>query len=341
MRTRSLLLMSGIVLLASPLEAQVRTVTGTVVDSTSGSGIVDARISVRGTSLVVSTTPDGRFTIVRAPEGEVTLAVRRIGYKPSDVRVAAAQSEVRVALDRDRLQLAEVVITGQATAVARQNLANAVATVSAEDVGRVSSQSVEHALQGKVVGASIQTNSGAPGGGVQVKLRGVTSINAASEPLYVVDGVVLSNVAIPSNQNAVTRAAGGSNPSLTQDGQVNRIADINPADIENIEVLKGASASAIYGSRASNGVIIITTRRGRPGPPQLNLTQRFGFYRLSNTLGSRTFNTVEEAVAGFGASAAQHFRPGVVFDQERELAGRTPLSTETIADISGGDDNTR
>lgn len=341
MRIRSLLLTSGVVLLASPLGAQVRPISGTVADSVSGSAIGDARVSVRGTSLVTSTAADGRFTVARAPVGEVILAVRRIGYKPTDVRVPAGQTDVRVALERDRLQLAEVVITGQATAVARQNLANAVSTVSAEDVSRVSSQSVEHALQGKVVGATIQTNSGAPGGGVQVKLRGVTSINAASEPLYVVDGVVLSNVAIPSNQNAVTRAAGGSNPSLTQDAQVNRIADINPADIENIEVLKGASASAIYGSRASNGVIIITTRRGRTGAPRLNLTQRFGFYKLSNTLGSRTFATEAEAVSAFGAAAAEHFTPGVTFDQERELAGRTPLSTETIADISGGDDNTR
>src|SRR3712207_9098422 len=83
--------------------------------------------------------------------------------------------------------------------------------------------------------------------GVQVRMRGVTSINAASEPLYVVDGVIISNVAIPSNQNAVTNAASGSNPALTQDAQVNRVADINPNDIETVEVLKGAAASAIYG----------------------------------------------------------------------------------------------
>ena len=95
--------------------------------------------------------------------------------------------------------------------------------------------------------------------GLQLRLRGITSINATAEPLYVVDGVVMSDVAIPSNQNFVTKAASGSNPSLNQDAQVNRIADLNPNDIENIEILKGASASAIYGGRASNGVVIITT----------------------------------------------------------------------------------
>lgn len=341
MRVRRLLLTSAVLLLAVPLGAQVRTITGTVADSLGGEPIADARVSVRGTTLGVGTGPNGRFTLAGAPAGEVSLAIRRIGYRPVDVRVPSDQQDVRVLLSRDRLQLAEVVITGQATGVARQNLANAVATVSGEDVSRVSAQSVEHALQGKVPGAMIQTNSGAPGGGVQVRMRGVTSINAASEPLYVVDGVVLSNVAIPSNQNAVTRAAGGSNPSLTQDAQVNRIADINPNDIENIEVLKGASAAAIYGSRASNGVVIITTRRGRIGAPQVNVTQRLGFHKLSNTLGSRTFTSAAEAEAASFADAASFFRPGVVFDQERELAGRTPLSAETSADISGGDENTR
>lgn len=341
MRIRSALAAAILVLAANPVAAQVRTIRGTVTDSLSGEGISAARVSVRGTTIVTVTGPAGDFVVASAPAGEVTLAVRRIGYKPQDVRVVATQQEVQVALGRDRLQLSEVVITGQATAVARQNLANAVATVSGEDIARVSAQSVEHALQGKVPGAMIQTNSGAPGGGLQVRMRGVTSINAASEPLYVVDGIAVSNVAIPSNQNAVTRAAGGSNPALTQDAQVNRIADLNPNDIENIEVLKGASAAAIYGSRASNGVVIITTRRGRTGAPRLNVTQRLGYYKISNTLGSRTFNTVEEAVAVFGAAAAEHFQPGVVFDQERELAGRTPLSTETVADISGGDENTR
>jgi len=110
-----------------------------------------------------------------------------------------------------------------------------------------------------------------------MRLRGVTSINGSSEPLYVVDGVVLSNVAIPSNQNAVTKSTQGSNPSLTQDNQVNRIADLNPNDIESIQVLKGPSASSIYGSRASNGVIVIeTTKRGASGPPRVTFSARTG-----------------------------------------------------------------
>jgi len=340
MRIKVLAAATFLLLWSAPAMAQ-RTVTGTVIDAVSAVPLEGVSISVRGTTTTVTTVAGGRFTLNSAPAGPITLTIRRIGYQPSTVTVPANQSDVRAVLTKDLLHLSDVVVTGQATVVERRNLANAVSTVSEEEIKRVSSESVEHALQGKVAGATISANSGAPGGGVQVRLRGITSINAASEPLYVVDGVVMSNVAIPSNQNAVTRSTGGSNPNLTQDGQVNRIADLNPNDIENVEILKGASASAIYGSRASNGVIIITTRRGRSGARRINATQRLGFSSISNTLGSRTFATKEEAVAVFGPSAADYFVPGVVYDQEKELAGKKPLSSESIIDMSGGDDNTR
>ena len=332
---------AALLLWSAPILAQTRAVSGTVVDAQSGAPIEGARVAVRGSPAGVVSGAGGRFTLPGAPEGAIALAVRRIGYTPTVINVAAGQTDIRAALTRDLFHLSEVVVTGQATVVARQNLANAVATVSAEDISRVSAQSVEHALQGKVAGAAISSNSGAPGGGVQVRMRGITSINATSEPLYVVDGIVMSNVAIPSNQNAVTRSTGGSNPNLTQDGQVNRIADLNPNDIENVEVLKGASASAIYGSRASNGVVIITTRRGRLGARQINAIQRVGFSAISNTLGSRTFTSAAEAVSVFGASAATTFQPGVVYDQEKLLAGKKPISAESVLDMSGGDEDTR
>ena len=341
MRMRCAALVLAMLLSSVPVLAQTRTITGTVTDAETGQPLEGARVGVRGTALSTTTGPDGKFTLGNIPGGNVTIAIRRIGHNFVDLPLPAGQNELRAALRRDPLRLSDVVVTGQATAVDRRNLANAVATVSGEEVSRVSAQTVEQALQGKVVGASIQANSGAPGGGMQMRLRGVTSINGSSEPLYVVDGVVLSNVAIPSNQNAVTKSTQGSNPSLTQDNQVNRIADLNPNDIANIEVLKGASASAIYGSRASNGVVIITTRRGTSGERRVNATQRIGFSKISNTLGSRTFNSLAEATAAWGASAANFYTPGVVYDHERELAGRTPMSSESVVDVSGGDADTR
>ena len=245
-------------------------------------------------------------------------------------------------MTRDVFRLDEIVVTGQATGVERRNLANAITTIRAADIEAVPAQSVEHTLQGKVAGANIQTNSGAPGGGTQVQMRGVTSIIGSAAPLYVVDGIVMSDVAIPSNQNAVTSASGGSNPSLNQDAQVNRIADLNPYDIESIEVLKGASAAAIYGSQAANGVVIIRTKRGTVGAPQVNLTQRFGYYSLANTLGSRVFETQEEAEDAWGQLGTDFWvPPSQAFDHERLLAGRKDLSYETAASVSGGSETTR
>ena len=165
-----------------------------------------------------------------------------------------------------------------------------MATVSGSELTRAPSGTLESALQGKIPGALIQANSGAPGGGMQVNLRGVSTINAQTDPLFVVDGIVISNDAIPNGADAVTQAQAGGNPR-NQDNPTNRIADLNPEDIERIEVLKGGSAAAIYGSKATNGVVIITTKRGSAGKPQFNMTQRFGVFSRSNELGRRTFAT--------------------------------------------------
>ncbi len=343
MKSRFVLLLALLVGLgATSLEAQTRVLSGRVTDALTGEPVVGAEVTVPNTAIRTFVNDDGSFTL-GVPTGAVQVLIRRIGYKRYLLTVPAGQNNVTAELERDVLQLEEVVITGVATGVSRQNLANAVGTISGEDVAEVTSQSVEHAIAGKVAGVDIQQNSGAPGGGVQVRLRGTTSINATAQPLWVVDGVLMSDVAIPSNQNAVTAATGGNNPSLTQDGQVNRIADLNPEDIESIEILKGASASAIYGSKASNGVIIVRTRRGRAGPPRFNVSQRFGTFDLSNKLGSRTFEDAAEldGLFGAGTAASVGFTPGVSFDHEEQLAGRNALSSETSFNLSGGDEDTQ
>ena len=219
--------------------AQQRPISGKVVSATTATPIAGASVSVVGTPIGAVTNDRGEFSLA-APAGAVTLAVRSVGFKRQQLAVSADQASVSVSLEPDVFNLEAVVVTGIATGVERRNLGNAVATVSAAQLGFAPSASVEQQLQGKVAGADIQENGGAPGGGLQVRLRGVTSINATAEPLYVVDGVIVSDVAIPSNQNAVTAASGGSNPSLNQDAQVNRIADLNPNDIESMEILRGA-----------------------------------------------------------------------------------------------------
>src|SRR5207244_2590099 len=286
---------------ARPPQPLVRTISGRVTSSVTGAAVVGASVSVVGTRITAATGDNGEFTL-SAPDGAVTLLIRGIGYKRSTIPVPADQSTVDVRLEPDVFNLEAVVVTGQATGVEKRNVPNAVGTVPAGDLSRVPAPSLETAVQGKVPGAVIQQNSGAPGGGIQVKLRGVSTINGLSSPLYVVDGVIMSDVAITNNQQVVTLSNQGSNPSPLQQNQVNRIADLNPYDIENVEVLKGASAAAIYGSKAANGVVVVTTKRGQPGEPRFNVTQRLGFSELAHELGSRVFRDSADAVTVYADS---------------------------------------
>jgi TonB-dependent starch-binding outer membrane protein SusC len=323
--------------------AQQRPISGKVYSTTTSEPIASATVSVVGSPVAAVTNGRGEFSL-SAPPGALTLQVRSVGFRHRQVAVAADQTSVDVGLEQDVFNLEAVVVTGQATAVEQRNLANAVTTVNAEQLNRAPTPTLESALQGKVPGALIQLNSGAPGGGGQIQLRGVTTINAGVDPLIVVDGLIVSNDAIPNGMNAITAAQAGGNPR-NQDNPVNRLADLNPADIDNVAVLKGASAAAIYGSLAANGVVIITTRHGQPGKPRFTLAQRFGTFSVSNTLGSRVFKDSIEAKAAFGKNAPQFCTlPGgacPAFDNEGVLFGEHQLSWETDGSVSGGTEDTR
>ena len=328
-------------LLGPSAAAQVRQVSGAVTNAQTGQGIAEATISVQGTRIVAQTGPDGRYSL-NAPDDTLTLVVRAIGFRSHTDTLPMNVATADVALEPDIFKLEEVVVTGQSTGIEKQNLPNAVATVSGSEITRAPTGTLESALQGKIPGALIQSNSGAPGGGIQVNLRGVSTINAGTDPLFVVDGVVISNDAIPNGADAVTQAQAGGNPR-NQDNPTNRIADLNPEDIERIEVLKGGSAAAIYGSKATNGVVIITTKRGQAGKPQFNLTQRFGMFSRSNELGRRTFGSLAEALDVYTDTAlvTSVFQPGRTFDVEDQIYGRQALSYETSASVSGGTEQTR
>ena len=346
MRTRSCLVSLALALSfgAASATAQQRQITGRVTSATTGDAVPGASVAVVGTAIVAATGNDGRFTVA-APEGDVSLVVRRIGFKRKSVPVPAAQSSVEVTLELDVFNLEAVVVTGLATGVEQRNVANAVSVVGAEQLTRAPTPTIESALQGKIPGALVQMNSGAPGGGGQITLRGVSTIIGSVDPLIVLDGIVISNLAINNNANAITESRVGGNPS-PQDNPVNRIADLNPADIDRIEVLKGASAAAIYGSKASNGVVIITTQRGRVGAPRFHLTQRLGTYALAHKLGFRKWRDSTEAVTGIWADSALigQLCPASsgcpFFDHEKELFGRHDLSEETFASLTGGTEQT-
>jgi TonB-linked SusC/RagA family outer membrane protein len=216
--------------------------------------------------------------------------------------------------------------------------------VSSEALQRVPAPSLESALQGKVIGASINMNNGAPGGGGQIQIRGASSLIGRIEPLIVVDGVAISN-AVRSNQMAVI--TGSLNKG--EENGTNRLADINPNDIESVEVLKSAAASAIYGSQATNGVVVITTKRGREGSPSFNFTQRVGASSLIRKRGSRHFQNLAQALSAIGANPEGIAAATAVctasscpyYDYQGELYGRKSPSFESVMSLSGGVGSTR
>jgi TonB-linked SusC/RagA family outer membrane protein len=314
-----------------------RRVTGRVT-ATSGEPVQAASVNIQGTTIGAYTGEDGRYTLNNVPAGAQVLVVRRIGYRRATQPLQATSDALDVRLEKDVLQLETQVITGTTTTVSSANAANSVAQVSGDQLNRAPTPTIENALQGKIAGAVISTNSGAPGGGSQVQLRGITSINAASSPLYVVDGVLVNNSQIGTGLNSITGA--GANISNSQDQPVNRISDLNPADIESIEVLKGASAGAIYGSKASNGVIVITTKRGSAGRTSSSFTQRVGQFSLSKKLGMRCFSSAADVATTNFDPAEFTAAGGACNDFEEQLYGGNPLSYESIGSVRGGSGGT-
>ncbi|MSR06961.1 MAG: SusC/RagA family TonB-linked outer membrane protein [Gemmatimonadetes bacterium] len=332
----------------SQASAQTRIVTGRVTDSLTSEPITSGQVTVQGTNIGTTVKDDGTFTVA-VPQRDVLITVRSIGFKRREVAVPVSQNSLTAALDRDFFQLEAIVVTGQATGVERRNLANAVSSISADQLVKSSLNSVDQALQGKLAGAQIYSNSQAPGGGIQVKMRaGMNSVLGNSLPLWVVDGVIINNQEIGSGLNGISRGGGmGCSESGAacgnQDQVLNRASDLNPNDIESVEVLKGAAAAAIYGSKANNGVIIVTTKKGRVGVPQFTLAQRFGRGEISHRLGPfRRFADQAEAVTAFSdaTKVAATWTPDY-YDHEMEIFGEKPFNHETSISMGGGTENTR
>lgn len=337
------ILLLGVLFCLSQAAFAQFTVTGTVVDKDNGELLVGANIYHEETNRGTTTDANGAFSI-ELPGQSATIRVSYIGYVAQNVEVNAGDSRnLQIELTSDVANLEEVVVTGLASTVKRSNLANSVSSISADQLtGVAPAQTLSSNLYGKITGAEISANSGAPGGGISTRLRGITSINGASQPLYVVDGVYYNNDAINTGSNEVTEAAAAGSTTL-QENPVNRIADLNPEDIESIEVLKGASAAAIYGARASGGVVIIRTKRGEPGTPQFSLSQRVGITTISNKLGMRSFDA-DKAEAAFGPTGRTLFEQAAsqnrFIDYEEELYGQEGMLSKTMLSTGFGNEST-
>lgn len=270
--------------------AQDKVVTGKVTDSKDGSAVSGASVVVKGSRAGTSTDNEGNFRL-SVSSSATTLVITSVGFDPVNVDITG-KTAVTASLTPQPGGLSEVVVTGYGTA-RKKDLTGSVTSVKAKDFNKGVNTSPDQLIQGKVAGVQVVNNSGAPGGGTSIRIRGNSSLRAGNNPLIVIDGVPLSStnsrpdIGVPGD-------IGGSTPSG------NPLNFINPADIASMDVLKDASAAAIYGSRGSNGVILITTKRGQAGAAKIDFNASVGTSSILKRLEVLDGNQYRQALADFG-----------------------------------------
>ncbi|WP_240337128.1 SusC/RagA family TonB-linked outer membrane protein [Rufibacter psychrotolerans] len=300
-----------------------RTITGRVTSAVDNTGMPGVSVVVKGTTNGASTDANGNFSL-EATSNDV-LVVTFIGYVSQEVAVGD-RSTINVSLREDAQTLNEVVVTGYGE-LRRNDITGAQTTISAVEMERTVNTTIEQAIQGRAPGVYVTQNTGAPGGGISVNIRGVSTLGGTNEPLYVIDGV----------QIQPTNSASGANP----------LSAINPADIESMEVLQGPSATAVYGSRGTNGVVLITTKRGKSGEIRLN----YGYLHSIQTaperqkvMNLRQYAQMEneyKALAG-GAVREEFLDPSLLgegTDWQNELFNSAPMQKHQLS-LSGGSEKT-
>ena len=329
-----LLLSSAGILLSTTGRAQTdpqpgQKITGTILASPDYKPMPGVSIVVKGTNRGVQTDKNGQYTIY-ANEKEI-LVVSFIGYAPREVPVGKKTTiDVRIE-ETDGNKLNDVVVIGYGRA-RRKDLTGAISSISGDELRKSQPVTVDQALQGKVAGVIVQQVSGQPGGGVSVQIRGLSSFSN-NPPLYVIDGVIVGGAAIDGTSDGT-----GTNP----------LSSINPSEIASIDVLKDASATAIYGSQATNGVIVITTRRGQVGPPRVSYDFYSGsqeltkYYPLMNLRDYATFMNEKSAIIGYDLrpefANPQYLGEGT--NWQKALFRKAPMQNHSIS-ISGGDARTQ
>ncbi|MCS6991332.1 MAG: SusC/RagA family TonB-linked outer membrane protein [Chitinophagales bacterium] len=318
------------------------------VTTQAGDPLTGVTVAVKGTNIGTTTDEDGQFRL-NIPGTTATLVFSYVGFATVEKTVSSDNRRLEVVMVESSSVLEEVIISGLATTVKRSNAANAVAQIDAKQLtGIVPPSTFDGALQGKFPGVQISQNSGAPGGGINIRMRGITSINSATQPLFIIDGVYVDNSIIPPGLNVVSQAAARGSPrQFDQDNAANRIADLDAGDFQTVEILKGPSAAAIYGARAAGGVVIVTTKRGSSSPdaPRVRFSQSLGFQQILNPLGMRQWDTQKVAdFYGAGSAEIQKFldaqAAGKLYDYEMELYGNKGLISDSRLSVMGGNERT-
>ena len=281
-------------LLSSSMLIAQKTVTGTISDASGP--LPSVSILEKGTTNGVQTDFNGNFSI-KVSKDDAILSIAYLGFKTKEVSVSG-KTKINVILEEDSEQLDEIVINALGFEVKRDKQGSTSSVVKAKTVLRSGESTITNALSGKASGVKISRSNGDPGSGSTIRIRGANTILGASDPLIIVDGVPLNNTTSYAGGNGLT---GGRSGGITQGSRFN---DINPADVATIEVLKGASAAAIWGSRASNGVIVITTKKGRSGKAKITYSSSYSIDQVSERIPMQ--NTWGQGRSGvFGVTRAE------------------------------------
>ncbi|GGZ31260.1 SusC/RagA family TonB-linked outer membrane protein [Echinicola pacifica] len=321
------LLLGFLLLLTGITYAQV-TVTGKVSSAKGGEAIPGVSILIKGTTKGVTTNLEGNYTITVNSEDE--LIYRSLGYATQEATVGN-QSVINISLEEDVSNLDEFVVVGYGT-MKKADMTSAHVTVSADAIEKTVNTTLEQAIQGRAAGVYVTKNTGAPGGGLSVNIRGVNSIGGSNEPLYVVDGVQIQPNTVSYGPTSST----------------NPLAGLNPSDIESMEILQGPSATAIYGSRATNGVVLITTKRGKAGQTNINYTYLYSLQDKPEELDvmnlrqyAEMTNTIRELTGG--SSPAAFLDPSLLgegTDWQDALFKTAALNKHALS-LSGGNEATK
>ncbi|MEI9806401.1 MAG: SusC/RagA family TonB-linked outer membrane protein [Bacteroidota bacterium] len=323
----SALLFTVFVLFFYAASAQNKTVTGKVTDSKDGTPVVGASVVPKGTSGGTTTQKDGSFSL-SVSSSVSTLVISSIGYDSYEVNIAG-QSSVTVSLQALAGGLSEVVVIGYGTS-RKKDLTGAVTTITERDFNKGVYTSPDQLIQGKVAGVQITNNSGQPGGATTIKIRGNSAITGSGQPLVVVDGVPLDGRS--PRPSIGDFGFGGGNPAS------NPLNFLNPADIASIDILKDASATAIYGSRAAYGVALITTKKGQPGQTRIDFGTSVGFSSVMRKIAILDAGQFRQALTYYGEPAS-HDKGGNV-DPFDEISQSGVIQNYNVG-ISGGNENAR
>lgn len=324
---KKLLLLFACIASFCATHAQNRKITGKVTDE-NGKALFGATVAVKNSTVSTSTKPDGSFELF-VPSGAKTLAISFVGMKTQDVPIGD-KSTFDIALTVNASALSDVVVVGYGKA-SKVNLTTAQTSVSAKQIDETVNTTVEQAIQGRAAGVYVTQNSGQPGGGISVNIRGVSSLNR-TQPLYVIDGV----------QIQVSEDVSYGNESSS-----NPMSGLNPADIDNIQILEGPSATAIYGSRGTNGVILITTKRGKAGDFKINYAYQYNLQTPPDHLDVMNLQQYASMVKQYhkiaGGTTPGEFLdssllgPGT--DWQKELFNNAAMNKHQL-NLSGGSTNT-